>query len=267
MSKELKNKPLVEAIFELRWELPQPHPGVDIDPGYKIVTGVGIDPDYKIVIGRMYDRCHTDYPVHQELPTARIPDAIAGYIVQHRFRTDENQWPLIQLGPGIITLNDTEGYTWEGFEERISTMLGRFLDAHPNSEDLVVNQLVLRYIDMVDFDYKKDNVFDFLRDKMKTGMTLLPSLFEETEVNYRPSELDLRFCFPCSQPIGSVRLRFSVGRLQDRHGVIWETMVQTDEKHVPREKDEIMRWVMDAHELTDDWFFKLIEGDLERRFE
>ena len=107
--KVLKNKPLVEAIFELRWELEEQ------------VSGAKTDPHYKILIGRMYDRVKDDYPYHEELPTATIPDEIAGYIIQHRFRKDKDMWPLIQVGPGIVTLNDTEGYVWDDFEERIKT--------------------------------------------------------------------------------------------------------------------------------------------------
>ena len=34
--KILKNKPLVEAIFELRWELQEPAPGMKIDPHYNL---------------------------------------------------------------------------------------------------------------------------------------------------------------------------------------------------------------------------------------
>ena len=32
-------------------------------------------------------------------------------------------------------------------------------------------------------------------------------------------------------------------------------------------KDEIEQWIKKAHDLTDDWFFKLIEGELQKRFE
>lgn len=28
-----------------------------------------------------------------------------------------------------------------------------------------------------------------------------------------------------------------------------------------------MEWAIKAHDLTHDWFFKIIEGDLEKRFE
>jgi hypothetical protein len=35
----LKNKPLVEAIFEIRWELQELAPGVKRDPHYKVLIG------------------------------------------------------------------------------------------------------------------------------------------------------------------------------------------------------------------------------------
>ena len=42
--KILKNKPLVEAIFGLKWELQEPQPEMKIDP------------HYKLLIGRFYDK-------------------------------------------------------------------------------------------------------------------------------------------------------------------------------------------------------------------
>jgi len=35
--KPLKNKPLIEAIFEFRWELQEQTPGMKVDPHYKIL--------------------------------------------------------------------------------------------------------------------------------------------------------------------------------------------------------------------------------------
>ncbi|MCX6750116.1 MAG: hypothetical protein NTZ83_01545 [Candidatus Pacearchaeota archaeon] len=46
----LKNKPLVEAIFELRWQLKEIQPGVKVDP------------NYKMLIGRVYERLKEEYP-------------------------------------------------------------------------------------------------------------------------------------------------------------------------------------------------------------
>ena len=102
----LKNKPLVEAIFELKWKLIQQD------------TGIYIDPHYKILIGSLYEKIKDKYPFYEQLETARMPDEIAAYLVQHRFRVKENDWPLIQIGPGIITLNDTDNYVYHVFPTR-----------------------------------------------------------------------------------------------------------------------------------------------------
>ncbi|MCK4811470.1 MAG: TIGR04255 family protein [Methanosarcinales archaeon] len=75
--KPLKHKPLIEAIFEFRWELRKPSPEMKADP------------HYKILIGRMHDKISDEYPFHEQLPTATMPDEIAGSVVQHRFRRSQ----------------------------------------------------------------------------------------------------------------------------------------------------------------------------------
>ena len=62
--KELKNKPLVGAIFELRWQVKEQ------------LRGVRGDPHYKLIIGRLYDRFKKEYPFNELLPSATIPDEI-----------------------------------------------------------------------------------------------------------------------------------------------------------------------------------------------
>ena len=252
----LKNKPLVEAIFEIRWELQEPAPGMKIDP------------HYKILIGRIYDRIKNEYPFHEQLPTATMPDEIAGYVVQHRFRKDKDKWPLIQIGPGIITLNDTDGYVWEDFESRIYHLLDVLFDAYPDSDsNLRINWLLLRYIDAVDFDYEKYDVFSFIRENLKIDIKVYEELFKDTGVKGLPLGFDLRFSFPAKKPKGAVHLRFVRGKRKNVDALIWETHVQSVGEDTPKTKDQISSWVIDAHTLTDDWFFKMIEGELLRRFE
>lgn len=254
--KILKNKPLVEAIFELRWKLQEPAPGMKIDP------------HYKILVGRIYDRVKDEYPFHEQLPTATMPDEIAGYVVQHRFRKGKDKWPLIQIGPGIITLNETEGYVWENFEKRIHHMLDVLFEAYPDPENnLRINWLLLRYIDAVDFDYEKDDIFSFLGKNLKIQINIYEKLFEETGVGNLPLGFDLRFSFPAKKPKRAVHLRFARGKRKNVDALIWETQVQSVDEDAPKMKDQIREWIVEAHTLTDDWFFKMIEGELLRRFE
>jgi uncharacterized protein (TIGR04255 family) len=254
--KILKNKPLVEAIFELRWQLEEPAPGIKIDQ------------HYKILVGRMYDRVKDIYPFHEQLRAANIPDEIAGYVVQHRFRKSKDEWPLIQIGPGIITLNDTDGYIWEDFEKKISYILNALFEVYPDAiNNLKVNELLLRYIDAVDFDYEKEYIFTFLKEKMRMNIEIYEKLFEDTGVSKLPLSFDLRFSFPSTRPKGATHLRFVRGKRKGESALIWETQVQSIGDNVPKTKDKVIIWAKEVHELIDDWFFKIIEGDLIRRFE
>ncbi|MBN2030735.1 TIGR04255 family protein [bacterium] len=255
-TKILKNKPLMEAIFELRWKLSEP------------VKGVKIDPHYKLLIGRLYDKMNSEYPFYEQLPSASMPDEISGYVVQHRFRKNKNDWPLIQIGPGVITVNDTEKYIWSDFQNRIKALVDILFEIYPDYRNMLhFNKSLLRYIDAIQFDFQNDDIFGFFRDKMKININLYKKLFDNLKVDKKTSGFDLRFAFPLIELKGTIHLRFVNGKKNGYEALIWETMVEAVELDVPQDRSEIIAWVKKAHDLTDDWFFKIIDGELLRRFE
>jgi uncharacterized protein (TIGR04255 family) len=254
MAKDLKKKPLVEAIMEIRWKLQGASPGPQTDP------------HYKLMLGRLFDRMLQDYPEHQELPTATVPDELVGYVVQHRFRVAPNSWPLVQIGPGVFTVNSAADYKWSDFQPRVLSAVEKFYDAHPKIGDLKITNLVLRYIDAVDFDYRTSNMFDFLRDKLKLGLSLPGNLFDGTCVESRPNTLTWQCSFKCERPRGIISVRFATGQKSNAPVLVWETTVESAGDDLPEVPRAFDRWLNAAHDITDDWFFKMIEGDLERRF-
>ncbi len=253
---KLPKKPLVEAIFELKWNLPEIKPGILMDP------------HFKLLVGMVYNRLSDEYPFHEELPTVTMPDEIAAYVVQHRFRKDKDQWPLVQIGPGIITLNDTEEYLWENFKNKIEKTVDVLFKTYPNaSNDLKIDSLMLRYIDAIQFDFAKENIFSFLDERMKTSINLHPGFFEGTGVTGLPAGFDLRFSFESRIPEGTINLRFTRGKTKESEVLVWETIVRSLEKNAPEAQSDILTWAEEAHALADDWFFKTIDGELLRRFQ
>ncbi len=250
----LKNKPLVEAILEVKWQL-QP-----------VKPDGAIDPHFRLLVGRLYDRILGEYPYHEELPSAGIPDEITAHVVKHRFRTAENNWPVVQVGPGILTLNDTHKYTWDDFHARAERLVGTLFDAHPRSEELHISNLLLRYIDAVDLDYRSENALEFLREKLQVSVELPKDLFEDRDTDPRPHHLSWHSTFRCENPNGVVHMKISTGQRDKSPAILWETMVQSVGNHVPSMPGEFAGWIAGAHEVTNHWFFTLIEGDLERRF-
>lgn len=244
----------MEAIFELRWELQQKG------------AGINIDPHYKILLGRVYDKVIKEYPYHEELPSAAMPDEFVGHIVQHRFRNAQNKWPLIQIGPGLVTLNDTDGYTWEDFEKRANKLLSILFKTYPKRNELKFNMILLRYIDGIEFNFDRDNVFNFLQEKMKTKIDIHPTLFDGTEVQQLTFGLNLKLAFLSKQPKGAILLSFKRGSKKNKDAIIWETAVQSHGKEAPKTEKSIKTWITKAHTLSGDWFFKIIEGELLERF-
>jgi len=254
MSRILKNKPLLEAIVEIRWLLQETAPDVHVDP------------HYKVLVGRLYDRVASEYPEHEVLPTATLPDELVPWRVQHRFRSGKDDWPVIQVGPGILTVNDTHKYTWDAFRDRTNDAAAKLFEAYPDSSSLKVKSLLLRYIDAIDFDYSSDSVLSFLAEYLKVTTSLPSDLFENMGVNQNPQHFRWESSFTCEKPLGMIQVMFSTGKRNGQKSLIWETRVVSEEKVLPEMPSGFSAWLDSAHTLTDDWFFKLIEGELERRF-
>ncbi|OGV65070.1 MAG: hypothetical protein A3K19_20460 [Lentisphaerae bacterium RIFOXYB12_FULL_65_16] len=253
-SENLKYKPLVEAILEVRWAV------------QRTPQGMALDPHYKLLPGRLFDRISGEYPVHEELPTAGFPDEIIGQVVQHRFRVASNAWPLIQVGPGVFTVNETADYTWADFRARCVAAVASLFDAYPKREDLKVQRLMLRYIDAEDFDHSSLDCLGFLKEKMKIDVSLPAALFRDG-VESRPVSLNLHTSFASQSPKGTVNVRFATGQREGKRVLLWETMVQSaSPDELPVMPDAFQSWVDAAHGITHRWFMTLIDGELKRKY-
>lgn len=248
---KLKNAPLVEAIFEVKWNL-------DLQP-----SGMRSDPNFKLLYGRIYDRLTPkEYPSYEPLPTSSMPEEMAAYVIQYRFRKADNEWPLIQLGPGIITLNETKNYDWPDYQRRIASMVTTFFEAYPKSSTLKIDELNIRYIDAVDFNFKDNDLIQYLHEKMKIDIKMPPTLFSnETGVANHPNGFDYRISYPCRGGIAGIRI--VRGQRANRDAIITETTVQIRGKTTPQTSDEILKWVENSHTLVHIWFVKLYKELME----
>src|SRR2546426_4122963 len=257
--KPLPKKPLVEAILEVRWAL-QARPQ----------TPIQVDPHFKLLLGRFYERARGRYPVHEQLPAATMPDELLAYTVQHRFRTTVNGFPLVQLGPGILTFNDTTGYDWDTFRPSAIEAVQMLFEAHPQPEELTVASLLLRYIDAVNFDYERDNLLEFLRDKMRVEVSLPQGVFDGNQIARKPREFLWQSSFATTTPTGALTLKFTTGRRmppQNEPILVWETALESKGNELPALPSHFEEWFRPAHDRSSEVFWKLIEGDLEREFE
>lgn len=256
IEQKLTHAPLVEAIIEIRWKLDEPQPGLFTDP------------KYKILVGRLYDRLAKDYPTHEPLPTASMPDEMLAYTVQHRFRVESGKWPLIQVGPGIVTFNDNENYSWDNnFEERASQLMTTLFETYPDAKaTLKISGIQLRYIDAIELNFSNENILAFITDKLKISLSFPDELFNKSPIKSLPSGINTLFSFPITNPVGTLLLRFANGTHNQAEALIWETIVKSNESELPEMPTQFKNWLNSAHDLTHNMFFKLIEGPLKDAF-
>lgn len=256
MEQKLSKPPLVEAILEIRWSLEEVKPGLFVDP------------NYKILIGRLYDRLEKKFPSHESLPTASMPDEMLAYTVQHQFRVAKRSWPLIQVGPGIVTLNDTQNYSWDNnFEAHAVELIATLFETYPNaSETLKITGIHLRYIDAINLDYSNVSVLTFIKDKLKIDLMFPDEFFEGNNIEILPSSINTFFSFPINTPPGTLSLRFATGKNNEKDALIWETAVGSQGSQLPKMPMDFNAWLESAHNLTHNMFFKLIEGELKEQF-
>ena len=245
--------PLAEAVFEFKWML-TPNPMQGAPP---------TDPNYKLLVGSLFDRVRANYPFHEPLPAASVPDEFVPQVVQHRFRRAENQWPLIQIGPGILAVNDTSGYSWERFLLSVLGAVAALREKYTGA--LVPEAVVLRYVNGVPFDFGTSDVFEFMRDNFKVAIEYPHQLFSDNPVQPRPATLLLESMYALATPVGAISLKFSKGEYKGTEHLVWETVVQSLGPDAPS-LDGFEQWLNRAHDVARAWFFTLIEGRLEDGF-
>lgn len=143
--KKLPKAPLQEVILEVKWDL-------SIDPLSKMLT----DPGFQLALGKFHYAVAKDFSVaKQKIPSA-VPISTLSHQPVYQFWKAKNTWPVIQLGPGIITINDTEkNYEWDRtFFPMVKQNITRLCEAYEGN--LNFSQYLLRYIDVIrikDYDF------------------------------------------------------------------------------------------------------------------
>ena len=253
----LKNKPLVEAVFELRWELQGAQ-----------VPGVAVDPGYQLLLGSYFDRIKKDYPHVVPLPPATAPIEFTAHTVNYQFRVAKDSWPLTQIGPGILTVNDTDKYTWKDFQPRLDSAIRALFESYPDvGTELKPVWSQLRYINAIPFNQHATTATKLLREKLHTSVQFDSQLFQEN-----PQEADspigfgMNVTFPLKTPRGVGGFIFAQGQRNDQTALIWEIVIRSVNDAAPQKPGDFQAWLEAAHDVAERWFLTLCRGELHNTF-
>jgi len=248
----LLKPPLVEAIFELHWEL----------QGDK-QTGRLRDPSYPMMYGQLYERLKKEFPYTEDLPSIQLHPEASPYVVRHRIRKEKMGHPLIQIGPGVATVNSAGGYSWSEFCRHSALLAQSISELYPvGAAPLNFTKCELRYVNGVLLDDPKENPLAFLAEKLHIRVEMDPDLFIMNQMTDIPHTAHFTVAYPLRKPVGNLGVSAHLGQMDGKPGYLFQTQVLSVGEWAPTERKGFDAWLSDAHEAAINCFMALSKGAL-----
>jgi uncharacterized protein (TIGR04255 family) len=239
MSK-LPKAPLLEVIFEINWD----------------ITNKNDIINFQYLHGDLYSNIKENYSYRENLLPPEVPYDVAKGMPVYRFRKEEAGYPLVQIGPGILTYNTVdELYFWESFENEINNLTKSFSVVF--SEINKINLIpTLTYIDFFEIDLQNENIVDFVNQNL--NLNVKQSIIE----NDRAKDINLNLSYEIDNNILSLNLRG--GSANNKEGIVLQTkLIGKKQKYSSKEQIE---WLNEAHEICSDIFKKITTEKLYNSF-
>ena len=251
-----KNAPLVEVIAEVHWDLRT----VDTS------TGIQTDPYYFPLQDKFIEASSEQGLSYQEFVVPNfVPIEHSASHPRLRLRENAEKWPVVQLGPGILTANIVPPYGgWREFETFLLTQIECLLNAYRDiGQSISVNRLHLRYIDGFDHHFNFDHFPTFAKEMLSFSCPLPRKFREEHVRNENEYVYVLDVSFACKAPSKSrARLKISPGTLKDEQALILEISCETINKNRIQNSTQIKDWFSQAHKAIKRQFETLTTSNL-----
>lgn len=240
MSK-LPHAPLQEVIFEIRWNVENKN---DLE-------------SFQFISGDIYSSLKDEYPFRKSINSPEVPLEVLINAPVFQYRPSEKEYPLVQIGPGLLTFNSNdEHYFWDDFYNKSRELLDVFYNAFDKKESKVF-YVNLIYLDFFPFDFENENVFDYLNNKF--NLTINQSFFKP-----KMPPNNLNFSFNYITDLGNLVTHFKKGKRGSEDGIVLQTHLGGHKVHL--ETEQISSWLNNAHTFCSDLFKKMTEGDLHESF-
>lgn len=238
----LPNAPLNEVIFELRWPVRSEEDLKNIQYLY----------------GDMYSQLKDSYPHRESVLPWDVPMIMTINQPVHRYRASDNGYPLVQIGPGILTFNtDNSNYKSIDFIQESSRIVDIFLNNYKLDSE-VLSTPSLAYIDFYPFNFHEGDVNEFI----DTYFNLEHKQHFFKEKKSHPIDVHLWFYYSINSWNLSVAFRKWVN-LKWQEGILVQTKI--DGVWV-KTYQEILGWTKESHLICRSIFEKLTEWDLYNSF-
>lgn len=259
----LKDAPLIEAIFELRWgRLTQ-----QADGAVSFQFG---EEDINFFFGQFKKVAADAGLAHHERANPFVPVVSPPpHVVIHRFMQQPNSWPCYQVGLGVFTANQVnEGYDWPSFKGAILRGLDLLERGHPlGLKGLMPIGAELKYQDAFFLD-KEGNDIEFFKRKLDIGLTLPADLLQHPNLTPGVTLPSLAMSFQSNTPKGVLLVDIKKALINGRSGFLMETVLRSAEAQAPRfNAASLSTWLDGAHQLQRHAFASMINPAFKRTFQ
>ena len=249
----LNSPPLTEAWLEVRWQLEATE-----------TPNFAVDRKFPFALGLFRSKVKNEFGNVTPLEPSRFPQEMVPHSVHYRFTPIGESWPMLQLGPGVASVNFTNPYTWEVFKTRALYLREQLNYAYEN--EIQVSSLALRYRNAFEFDYESDDIFNYLQKSLNITIAV-PKYISNTITRVSwPQHLNTSLGYALKKPTGQGAIRIATGRKTDTQKPVivleLEVISIEDSPHYWSTDEGFANWLEDAHDITHEWFFAIIEGDL-----
>jgi uncharacterized protein (TIGR04255 family) len=219
-----------EVLFEIRWG--------DQNPFVK--GEIKNSPEYNILLGKFLETFRKDFSVLETLSSAGVPESLSRGIIQYRLRKSVSEkFPLVQLGPGVFTIN-LDKDNWTEFKSLIVTSVEKFTQI---SKEFSLERIKIKltYILAKDFDFEKEDLYGFLKKNLNIEISMgkdrkldkLQTISFKSQVQYE-------------NPSGTLQYLVAEGKRNERKSIIWQAHLETEIPQILNKKD-LIDWLQSAN--------------------
>jgi uncharacterized protein (TIGR04255 family) len=176
----------------------------------------------------------------------------------YRFRREPKGYPLIQVGPGVITLNTIDAkYDWKSYYEMCQTLIQTAIKLNPLSVGQYYSPNLI-YIDFFKLDFRSQDAISFLNQNLKINFG--QSFYKNKSF---PTAITSGFSYETEHGLLNVLLSEGKNEKQES-GLVIKTQVSGPQQE-PR-ADAILGWLDGAHEFCSTLFEDMTKGQLFESF-
>jgi uncharacterized protein (TIGR04255 family) len=241
---KLPNAPLQEVVFELFWELESDS------------NGLPVDNDYEYALGLFKSEISKDFK-HSVKLTHVLPKEINLQLFsfpRHQFWAAEKTWPVVQLGPGILVVNDIEkNYTWQSFRKQV--LSSKIFLENSYNRPLTYVGLRLKYIDA--FETGESSVYEFMNQNFNI------SLNNNFGISGSPVSVNIAQRFNLDNGCFADFNINSALNANARQIILWHSAYSVESK---LESGSIESWLDNAHDFLSRQFKEFVKPEFYARF-